>query len=202
MSLNLKIRIEIKDKDGKVIKDTGFQKCHTYTPNFINFLTSFLAIQCQNTGDGYLTMYVPSTENVYLYSLTGNNALSIKGVVGDDTRGIVVYSGSRLTDSEIKYMNQHWTWLGIVGSSVQLVLSRAFSNKSGGPINLTATGIRYKSRGQWWTPGWWDILGHWHDGFWTYEDFFGLFAEDTISDSIPNDGVGTIQYLFETSVGT
>lgn len=149
-------RILIKDKNGKIKYDSGLVSSNSFVIAFLEHIYcpfDDVAVSIEDTGNTARNVQTPTLGNVFLL---------IDAVDDDDNYGIVVGTGTTAeanTDYALATQIAHGTGAGqldygahsftvpsIVGSSVDMVVSRTFYNGSGSSITVNEIGIYCESK--------------------------------------------------------
>jgi len=177
------VRAVVKDRKGRVLKDTGWVKTNTLTKNFYAFLHS--AMHVQNTpctrSDG--------TAGTIERPVGGTHAfMSLNGYEGEDTEGIVVGTGATeptRDDYALESKIPHGTGTGqlyyyandIFYGSDYVEARRTFANQSGADITVREVGLMAR---------YWDVDA----GGYRY----ALIARSLFTITIPAGGSATLYY--------
>jgi len=142
-------QITVTDKKtGKVIRKTRFRRSKSFLLQFLQLIE--VQIMQANVNitkiDGGSSSFPPDT-----------TILDSTSAIGDDTEGILVGTGTTPVDNldyvmetlidhgvgggELSYGAMSKTTTGEVGANVDFILTRTFTNSSGGSISITETGI-------------------------------------------------------------
>lgn len=141
------VRAVVRDKDGRVIRDTGWRRTNTLTKNFYAFLRC--AMERENTPcvreDGTVgTIETPYNGNHYFMELYTS--------AGDDGEGIVVGTGTTeptRNDHALESKIPHGTEAGqlyyyechVEHGDDYVQASRTFENLSGADITISEVGL-------------------------------------------------------------
>lgn len=188
-------RIQVYDKEGNLIEDTGLQESHSWMQNILGFLGSILSDRDQAYT---LTDYQGNGRTIPTKIYWDDDNRRLMSIVGGtlDYRGIVVGSGNlaedytqynletRITDGsgagELEYGSNAWEVPEVTGGNVDFRLSRSYQNNSGGNVTIQEMGIF----------------------FYTSYSYPILVARDVLSSSvtIPDGGIAIATYTLRTTV--
>ena len=160
-SIKLLKKIQIIDKEGKVKYDSGLGTAHSWTSEMIKQLVSLFSDRSItptfNEIDGGTTVIATKTQwdNGNFYGVG-----RVDGDAGDDDEGIIVgyidtdlwpesYEDRLLPgrishgtgSGELEYAALQWDAAAVVGSNVDWVLYRDFTNSSGATVTVNEIGI-------------------------------------------------------------
>lgn len=170
-----------------------WRRCHSFTIAFLAAVTASLQ-------EADTTATYDDTGGTGRILEGANNAVKWRGAngaAGDSTEGIVVGTGTNAvtnTDSslqtkiahgagagQLQYGSMGFTEAAVVGANVDLILSRTFTNNSGGSITVEEVGIEAIMR----------------DSGGTDRDF--LLARDLATQAIADTASATAQYTLRTT---
>jgi len=187
MKITAFVNIQDYDKDGNLIKETGFKETNSLVANFAKWIATNFA---QATIGGIVDTG-GTTRNYTTYAGTGR----VGAAAGTVTRGIVVGTGTTavaLTDNVLQTPIAHGTGAGqlsygicngpaswtVAGSDCYCTIDRAFTNSSGGDITIREIGLYV----QWYTS-------------------YNMMIEHTIVNHTVTNGTGiTVTYKFQVTV--
>lgn len=154
--INLLHRTIIKDKNGKIIKQSKWTPCHSFLKQFLQTLESMFCnanMTVKDTGGTNRTIIRNGTTRAFLIYITAGD--------NDDNFGIVVGTGTTSptnTDFQLETQITHGVGAGqldygahstttttVVGNNVDFVVSRDLYNGSGSTITVTEIGIYTRS---------------------------------------------------------
>jgi len=141
------VRAVVKDKNGKVIKDTGWKETNTLTRNFYAFLSA--AMRDEPTP---CTRVDGTDGEIYEPSYSGYEFMHASVAAEHDERGLVVGTGTtEPTRNDYKLESQipHGTGAGqlyyracdVVFGDDYIEVMRAFENQSSDDITINEVGI-------------------------------------------------------------
>ena len=187
-------RVQVYDKDGNLIEDTGLQESHSWMQNFLKLLGTSLS---DRTVAYNITRYDGVSDSLAIktnWDVEGYWMSIYGGTV--DYRGIVVGSGNlaedytqytletRITDGsaagQLEYGTQAWEVPEVTGGNVDFRLSRSFQNNSGGTVTIREIAIFV------------DVDNSVHT----------MIARDVLSSevAVPNGGLAIATYTLRTTV--
>lgn len=195
-TIQLSIRLVVKDKKGRVLEDTGRKKSHSFVIQFLKFFYAMLSFDV----DGATNYSATETSGVAGYLYKGNvwadKNFRVDAGVGDHEWGIVVGTGiAALSNTDIRLATQLTEGVGagnithgamdmgttgIVGAAVEMDLIRAFTNNTGSPITVNESGLYCR---------------HYTD-----DDYFCLIRDLTGAITIPHLCSLTVYYTLRTTV--
>lgn len=160
-TIQLSIRLVVKDEKGRVLEDTGRKKSHSFVIQFLEFFYAMLGFAV----DGATNYYATDTSGAESYFYKGNTwaeqNFRVDAGVGDHEWGIVVGTGiAALSNTDHKLATQLTEGVGagnithgamdmgttgIVGTAVELDLIRAFTNNTGTPITVREAALYSRS---------------------------------------------------------
>jgi hypothetical protein len=156
-------RITVKDKDGKVTYDSGKQRSHSFTLQFLRIIgahwacpiTGGFSISAVNTSGSSPT--IPVQDTTYGNYQYHYQCMSAAGQSGVTNFGIVVGTGSTAEandDYALDTQINHGTGTGelqygicsvlepaVSGLNVDMDMNRSFINASGGAVTVNEIGI-------------------------------------------------------------
>ena len=182
--IQLLVRALVHDKKGKLVSDTGFKPSRSFTIAFLQLITilfkqASVSIKCT---DGTTQSAGVNTQNLNLkLSVSGYGIMPGTGTTPVDNLDYVmetlIADGSGA--GELTYGSMAFVDPAESVGNIDLVMSRAFTNNSGGTITITEVGLygRVGSVAR-----------------------VGMVAHDLLTVEILDTQVGTIQYLIRTTV--
>jgi len=151
-------RILKHDPEGRLVADTGLVPSHSYVIQFLELIDAFFDVKDKTGTD------VDGVESVLMDI---SDVLGSKGLVsagaGDDTYGVVVGTNAGVTaednenyaldtkiasgagGAQLSYQAVTFVAPRVVGPNIDLDVSRAFLNESGGTITVKEIGIICKN---------------------------------------------------------
>jgi len=149
-SMELLVRLVVKDSKGRIIKDTGTKPSRSFVIAFLTFISACMRETTLNPID------ITNTARIY-YATGAFQTFLINAGVGGTDRGIVIGSGSTPatnTDYKLETMIAHGSGAGqmtygaqvvnaagVVGANVDLVIQRTYTNNSGGDVTINEVGL-------------------------------------------------------------
>ena len=186
-NVELRLKVEVTNKDGKVRKI--IDRCSkSFTIAFLQAIT----IQMKQS-----TMNIIDVANASNLNYADDEQLKANGASSDDTIGIILGTGTTAPTNanynietiidhgtgagELSYGEQAFTDAVEVGANVDLLLTRSFTNGSGGIISPTEAGVIVNTS-----------LNH---------AYRALIVRDTFSAvAVGNGEIVTVSYTFRTTV--
>lgn len=150
------VRMVVKDPKGKIIHDSGDKPSHSFLIQFLEYIYA----QFRYTGNFSATA-TDGTEDLF-YDAAQNNArhFRVDAAANDGTHGVVVGTGDTAETNvdytletkiaegggagQLTHGDTTVTAAAVVGANVDLVVTRAFINGSGGAITVEEVGIYTK----------------------------------------------------------
>lgn len=149
----LQAQIRVRTKRGKILSEGEWKPCNSFVIQFLELL--YRHISQGSAGGGILA--VTDVANAEKSRDESSTSFDLDIAAGDDSYGIVVGTDNTAeattqyaliakishgaAGGELGYSNQSFTAPVVVGANVDLVLSRTFTNNSGGNIIIEEVGI-------------------------------------------------------------
>jgi hypothetical protein len=148
MKFNLDVKIELRDKNGKVTKVIK-RRCHSYTRQMIDLLLGSMlgsgATSCKDTAgashtdwSGYDTFSsgaAAADNTIGIQVGTGTNAVTIS----DFVLQTLIANGNAAT--QLSYGSVSIGAVAIVGSTAKFTIARTLTNNSGADITVNEVGL-------------------------------------------------------------
>jgi len=194
MNMNLHIKRTITDKNGKIVKEWKEKVSRSFVIAWLQYFSCALGhpwgsdsdpVNIQDTGDG--------TRATSFAALDMNQAFSLEAAAASVLYGILAGTGTTPPATEdyaletliaegaaatqLNYGATSVLTANIVGASVELPVTRAMVNNSGGAITVKEVGMVIR-----------------HGGYYL------LMVHDAVNDVIPDGNTYTVTYTFKTTV--
>ena len=199
-TIQLLHRIDIYDKNGKLVKTTGDMKSHSFVLQFLQMMEIHMAhafgsnpdsIQVKDTGGILRTWSYTSAQYLpYLFTTEAEaNNVEYGILVGTGTTTPAqddyaletkILHGS--TSGKLQYGATVVNEAAIVGSNVDMVVTRTFINASGATITIREVGLAVYER---WSGS---------------TAYYFLWAHDSVNQSVDNTYVAVVTYTLRTTV--
>lgn len=193
MTLEILKRLILRNGKGNLISDTGIIPSHSFTQQFLKWLFAI------NDYIQYVTItnVAGGTDDIIEAIAQEYETGRIDAIANDDVYGLVVGTGTNAEandDYALQTQIAHGSGAGqlvhgatgltapVSNGNVDLVVTRAFTNNSGGQINVREMGIYLKTR----------------DDGGAVE--YICILRDLESKDVPDAGVLTAQYILRTTV--
>lgn len=156
-SLKLMRRLVVTDKDGKVISDSGEKEAHSYLIQFLEFICAMfdsVITSATNTDGAESTIYTQTGELPdFFFTNAGINNDAYGIIVGTNAGSTPEDNTNFKLDTKIAegsgagQLTHNATTLdapAVVGTNVDCVIKRSFTNNSGSTITVKETGVRVR----------------------------------------------------------
>lgn len=156
-NMQLLKRITVKDINGKIKYDSGLVPSHSFTIAFLQHIYGALntiAVSIQDVGDAARSVGAPDDYQLARNELKAGDNTSTYGLVvgtGAGAESNTDYAlGTQIAHGvgagQLDYGAHSFTAPSVVGSNVDMIVSRDFYNGSGGSITVTEVGGYTRSR--------------------------------------------------------
>jgi len=141
-------RLTVKDKDGRLVSDSGEQRSHSFV---LQFLQAFYA--CASATTLATVKLIDGTDETW----DGAHYIRLNGLADNPYQGICVGTGSAAESNtdyklatlieqgvgpgQLDYGTQEFSEARVVGANVDFLLTRTMVNGSGGTITINEIGI-------------------------------------------------------------
>lgn len=151
--VQLRIRMVVRDPDGKVIQDTGEKPSQSFVIQFLEYIYHLFNAPAL----GLATDKVNTEQKIYRGAEAMSNFFRVKAGVNVSMYGLVVGTGDTAEDNvdyklatqltegatagKITHGGTISVTTAVVGANVDLVLKRAFTNNTGSTITVKEAGM-------------------------------------------------------------
>lgn len=158
--IQLLMRAVVKDQDGRIISDTGYEPSKSFVIQFLEFFYHLAS----GPAGGNATQIDGSEDQIYYGIARADNLLNVNAQVNEDLYGIVIGIGTApVSNTDYKLDNQleegvaagritHGVQTvgtaGVVGVNVDLEIKRSFTNNTGSTITVTEAGVYARNTGK------------------------------------------------------
>jgi len=190
----MEVQVEIKDKNGKVIKRSQKKLCRSYLRQLIDFLQAInsttagsikdtsgnaktFAFLASGWADRLMSAIAPSTNTLYGI-LVGTGASPVN--VSDFAMQTLIAHGD--TSTKLNYGAVSVGAVAIVGSTAKFTIARTLTNNSGADINVTEIGLVEACSG------------------YAQSIFYAMIEHTLLSFTVVNGTSGTVTYTISVTV--
>jgi hypothetical protein len=199
-TIQLLHRIDIYDKTGKLVKTTGDRKSHSFVLQFLQILELHMAHIYSSNPDGVTVKDTDGNNRTWSYTSSQYvaNTLAVEAPSTDDSYGILVGTGTtaptldnyaletKIThgsgSGQLQYGATSVAAAAIVGSNVDMVISRTFINASGASITIREVGLALREM--------------WYGS----TNYKFLIAHDAVNQMVENTYIAVVTYTVRVTV--
>jgi hypothetical protein len=199
-TIQLLRRIDIYDSNGKLIRTTGDRRSHSFVLQFLQILELHMAHIYSSNPDGVTVKDTDGNNRAWSYTSSQYvaNTLAVEAPSTDDSYGILVGTGTTapaLDDYQLETKTAHGSGSGqlqygatsvaaaaIVGSNVDMVISRTFINASGASITIREVGLALREM--------------WYGS----TNYKFLIAHDAVNQTVENTYIAVVTYTVRVTV--